>query len=158
KKPYSRVLIPAENGNFFAEILEFPGCYAEGATPTEAFNNLEKAARAWILEAERSGQKIPEPSTSPGYSGKVVLRLPKSLHRKASQYAERDRSSLNQFFTTAIAAQVGAEEFARQLTDTFARRMIRITGALYSTPTSNAKELRTTVDVKFTRIPQNRMI
>jgi len=32
RKPYARVLVPDENGGFFAEILEFPGCFAEGET------------------------------------------------------------------------------------------------------------------------------
>ncbi|KKM61029.1 hypothetical protein LCGC14_1535950, partial [marine sediment metagenome] len=36
RKPYARVLIPDESGGYFAKILEFPGCYAEGETPNEA--------------------------------------------------------------------------------------------------------------------------
>jgi hypothetical protein len=42
--------------------------------------------------------------------------LPKSLHRQATEFAERDGTSLNQFLVSAIAARVGAEEFYNRLT------------------------------------------
>ncbi len=142
KAPYSRVLIPDGKGTFFAEILEFPGCYAEGKTPTEAFNNLEKAAKSWVRAASANGQSIPEPSTTPGYSGKVVLRLPKSLHRRAAQYAERNSCSLNNFFTTSIASQVGAEEFAARLMETAGRSIASsVTATITNNFTLNAQNI-----------------
>ena len=35
KEPYSRVLVPESDGTYSADILEFPGCFAEGKTPNE---------------------------------------------------------------------------------------------------------------------------
>ena len=49
KEPYSRVLLPEEDGRFSAEILEFPGCFAQGDNPGEAFDNLEMTAKSWII-------------------------------------------------------------------------------------------------------------
>jgi predicted HicB family RNase H-like nuclease len=108
--PYSRVLIPdAETGTFTAEILEFAGCRSQGASPEEAYSNLALAARDWLDAAIESGHHIPEPLTTPrGYSGNVALRLPKSLHRRAVQYASRDGVSLNQFIVMALAERVGS--------------------------------------------------
>ncbi|KKK46677.1 hypothetical protein LCGC14_3162840, partial [marine sediment metagenome] len=40
KRPYTRILVPEEDGSFSAEILEFPGCYADGETATDAYDNL----------------------------------------------------------------------------------------------------------------------
>jgi antitoxin HicB len=111
KKPYARILIPAEDGTYAAELLEFPGCYAQGDTPGEAIQNLEDAAASWIEVALEQGQDIPEPFATYGYSGSINLRLPRSIHKRAARFAQKDRVSLNQFFTTAIAARVGAEEF-----------------------------------------------
>ncbi|TKB31861.1 MAG: toxin-antitoxin system HicB family antitoxin, partial [Mesorhizobium sp.] len=39
--------------------------------------------------------------------GKLVLRMPKSLHQRTALYAERDGVSLNQFIVTCLAEQVG---------------------------------------------------
>lgn len=117
KKPYSRILIPDdESGTFTAEILEFPGCIAQGDTAQEAYERLEEAAKAWIEAALELGQEIPPPSLAHGYGGKVALRLPKSLHRQAAMAAERDGTSLNQFMVTAIAEKVGAHKLYEKLT------------------------------------------
>jgi predicted RNase H-like HicB family nuclease len=59
-KPYSRVLIPQEKGGFSAEILEFPGCYAEGKMVEETYSNLEDAAKVWVRCASRKrNQSLP---------------------------------------------------------------------------------------------------
>src|SRR3989454_5579825 len=110
KEPYARILIPDEEGGFSAEILEFPGCFAEGDTADEAMQALDRAADAWIQAALNQGQAIPEPFANQGYGGKIALRLPRSLHRQAARFAERDRVSLNQFLVSAIATYVGAED------------------------------------------------
>jgi predicted RNase H-like HicB family nuclease len=115
KEPYARILIPDEQGGYAAEMLEFPGCFAEGETADEAMQALERAAESWIQAALDQGQEIPSPFMNQGYAGKVALRLPRSLHRQATQFAERDGTSLNQFLVSAIAARIGAEEFCNRL-------------------------------------------
>ncbi len=120
-QPYARILIPEASGGVSAELLEFPGCFAEGETANEAFANLEKAASSWIEVALSQGQEIPLPSASYGYSGKLVLRLPRELHRLASQKANRDGVSLNQCLVTAIAAWVGADNLYQRLVDRLER-------------------------------------
>src|SRR5712691_12036687 len=122
KEPYARILIPEEEGGYSAEILEFPGCFAEGETADEAMQTLDRAAEAWIQAALDQGQEIPSPFRNQGYGGKIALRLPKSLHRQATEFAERDGTSLNQFLVSAIAARVGAEEcYSRMFTQLFAQ-------------------------------------
>ncbi len=109
KEPYSRVLIPdEESGTYTALILEFPGCIAQGDTPQEAYEHLEDAAKDWIEAALDLKQEIPSPLQSLSFGGKVLLRLPKSLHRQLSLIAEREGVSLNQFIVSALAEKVGA--------------------------------------------------
>lgn len=124
KGPYARILVPEDDGTYCADILEFPGCHAEGDTPDDAIRNLEEAAIAWIEAAFEQGQQIPSPVSAQGYSGKIHLRLPKTIHKQAARFAERDDISLNQFFAGAIAARVGAEDLcehlSRRLEDRFA--------------------------------------
>ncbi len=114
-EPYSRVLVPDPSGGYFAEILEFPGCFSQGDTPQEAIKNLEEAMAAWTDAALDAGQSIPAPAASRGYSGHVALRMPKSLHREAVRRAELDGVSLNQYLVAAIEARVAGETLADQI-------------------------------------------
>jgi antitoxin HicB len=122
--PYTCVLVPDVQGGYAAEILELPGCFAEGETPDAAMQALTRAASAWIQAARAAGQTIPPPLARPGASGKIALRLPKSLHRKAAQLAARDGVSLNQWLVATVAARVGADATKNQLKGSL-RRMTR---------------------------------
>lgn len=134
KMPYARILIPEEEGGFSAEILEFPGCFAEGETADEAFRNLECAAISWIEAALSQGQEIPPPSMNQGYGGRIALRLPKGIHRRASELAERENTSLNQFILSAVAAKIGAEDFCSALIKRMELRVISsVSNAMAST-------------------------
>ncbi|ULO22374.1 type II toxin-antitoxin system HicB family antitoxin [Methylocystis sp. SB2] len=107
KKPYARVVVPEADGSFTAEIIEFPGCVATGDTAAEAVANVEEVALDWIDATLEQGQDIPEPLDRANYSGKLVVRMSKGLHKRAALAAERDGVSLNQFIVTCIAEQVG---------------------------------------------------
>jgi antitoxin HicB len=109
KRPYHRVIVPEEEGLYSALISEFPGCLAIGNTVTEAYIHLEEAAEGWLLAAIDNKRPIPEPIEDPEYSGKLALRLPKSLHETAANAAERDGVSLNQYIVTAIAKYTGEQ-------------------------------------------------
>lgn len=113
KKPYARMVTPDTDGSFFAEIVEFPGCFATGKTATEALENLEGVALDWVNVVFAQGQDVPEPMDSNDYSGKLVLRMTKGLHKRAALWAEREGVSLNQFINTCLAEAVG--ERARPL-------------------------------------------
>lgn len=121
--PYARILIPAEEGGFSAEILEFPGCIAEGDTAEEAIRNLESVAASWIEAALEQGQEVPPPSAVHEYSGRIVLRLPRGLHKNAARLALRDETSLNQYLVAAVSARVGAEDLCERLLDRIEERL-----------------------------------
>ena len=127
-KPYARIVIPVEPSGFHAEVLEFPGCFAQGETLEQAYSNLETAAESWIEACLAQDHEVPEPSSSLTYSGRIVLRLPRSIHQKAAQLAERDATSLNSYLVAAVSAKVGAEDVCEVL----ARKMeVRISQAAY---------------------------
>jgi predicted HicB family RNase H-like nuclease len=85
---------------------------SQGNTVEEAYANLECADESWIEACQSRGQEIPEPSSSLGFSGKIALRLPRSIHKQAAKMAERDRSSLNTYIVSAVSAKVGVEDFS----------------------------------------------
>lgn len=114
-----------EPRGFHAQILEFPGCYAQGDTLEEAYSNLQKAAESWIEVSLAQGHEIPDPSSSTTYSGRIVLRLPRSIHRQAAELAKRDETSLNTFLVSAVAAKVGAEDFYNVVTYRLENRLVQ---------------------------------
>src|ERR1700683_5469293 len=107
KRPYARVLTPEPDGEYTAEIMEFPNCVASGDSAVNALANLEDVAVDWIAAALEQGQDIPGPMDNTDYSGRLVLRMPKGLHRRAALFAEREGASLNQFIVTCLAEAVG---------------------------------------------------
>jgi len=134
KMPYARVLTPDdETGTYTAEILEFPGCIAQGDTPEEAYEHLENAAAGWIEAASSMGQTIPEPSDPYSHSGRIALRLPRGLHRRAAQMAERDGTSLNQFLVAAIAESVGTRNVYQSMIQDLGARLDQLTASTVAT-------------------------
>ena len=99
-RPYHIVIqhITDESGSyFFATVREFDGCMSHGDTYAEAFENIQEAMKGWIEAKLENGFSVPEPVDDSKYSGKFVLRLPKSLHARLASEAEREGVSLNQY-------------------------------------------------------------
>ena len=98
--------------------MEFPGCIATGDSASTTVTTLEEVARSWLAAALAHGQNIPDPiENSNDFSGRLLLRIPKSLHKKAAMIAEREGVSLNNFVTTSLSESVG--ERNRVMTNTF---------------------------------------
>ena len=116
RQPYARMILPESDGSFRGEIMEFPGCIVTGDTAGTTLDRLEQAAKAWLVAALERGQIIPDPiETNNEFSGRLILRIPKSLHKKASWIAERDGVSLNQFITASLSEFVGEKQRSSNL-------------------------------------------
>jgi predicted RNase H-like HicB family nuclease len=101
----------APEGGFFIQIKDLPGCYSQGDTIEEALENIEEARTLWMESMYEDGNEIPLPgSAEKQYSGKFNVRLPKSLHRKLSEMAEKEGVSLNHYLVSTISRMVGQEE------------------------------------------------
>ena len=98
-----------------AEIPDLPGCVADGDTPDEAIESLQEAKRLWIEARLENGHPVPEPTDTRGYSGRLLLRMPKSLHRKLAAQSRREGTSLNLHVVSLLsgrAATPTAEQLA----------------------------------------------
>jgi multisubunit Na+/H+ antiporter MnhC subunit len=49
-----------------------------------------------------------EERDKPAPSGRLLLRMPRTLHADLAQAAEREGTSLNQFITAALATRIGS--------------------------------------------------
>ena len=130
-KPYSFVFLQNEDDTYTGEIIEFPGCLAQGETISEAMENLVKAAETWAEAALDQGLPIPEPFLTQDFGGRVALRLPKSLHKQAARLADMDGVSLNQFLVDAIAEKVGAQNLYNHLTEQLSSQIAASTPIMF---------------------------
>src|SRR5256712_13853325 len=78
---------------------------AAGDTREEALTRLGDAMRGWVKARIEEGLEIPEPMTD--YGGKVVVQIPRSLHRDVMHRAEHEGVRMNQWFSTTLARAVG---------------------------------------------------
>ena len=108
--PYTIKLIPEEAGGYFAEIEELPGCMSQGETQKEALENIEDAKRMWLESMLKKNQVVPEPEITKEYSGKFLLRVPVSLHRRIARLAKKEGVSLNQMALTLLSERVTFKE------------------------------------------------
>ena len=91
---------------FVAEIEELPGCMTQAETLEEVFGAIEDARHGWIQVAYSNGQDIPLPRDLEEYSGKILIRIPKGLHRALACTARREGVSLNQYISSLLAGGV----------------------------------------------------
>jgi len=110
--PYRIEIICEDEGTWFARVPELPGCMTEGDTAEEAAEMIQEAMALWIELALEDGGEIPEPRPIKDYSGKFVVRMPKSLHRDLVRSSVSEGVSLNQYVTSELARAVGREPVA----------------------------------------------
>ena len=89
-----------------ASVEELPGCTSHGKTSDEALDGIEAAMSKWIALALEEDREIPEPKSAASHSGRLLLRMPRTLHADLTRASEREGISLNQFITDVLAAAV----------------------------------------------------
>ena len=111
KRPYHIEIGWSESdegdAGWVAEVKELRGCIAQGRSREELLENIDRAMEAWIDDALEAGDPIPEPRGDTSYSGKVLVRMPPSLHGELAAEAERQGVSLNQLAVTLLARGAG---------------------------------------------------
>ena len=98
--PYNYIVQPINDESgyyFYARVLELDGCQSTGETFAEAYENLKEAMKGWIETKLENGFEVPLPVGYENFSGKFIVRIPKSLHYKLSVEAQQEGVSLNQY-------------------------------------------------------------
>ena len=108
-------LVPVSDGaedGWLAEVEGFPQLSARASSPEEA------ARRAWAaIEATLeppspdAGDRSSRPT--PSHSGKLLVRMPATLHDELARTAESEGVSLNQLITGVLASSVAWRSAAR---------------------------------------------
>lgn len=92
-----KVFSDKKDDDYIAYIEEIPECSAFGSSPEEAIKELKTAYQLWKETSEEKGYPVPVPVNLKDYSGKFLLRIPKSLHKQLAQKALSENISLNQY-------------------------------------------------------------
>lgn len=106
KLPYTRLVqeMNDESGHYFyGRILELDGCQSTGDTLEELYESLNEAMEGYIEVKLENNLPIPVPEAAENYSGKFVVRLPKSLHQRLTIEANKEGVSLNQLALYKLA-------------------------------------------------------
>lgn len=96
----------ADGGGFLIEVPMLKGCMSDGETVEKAYNNLEEAKKEWFTYMLENNLAIPEPADA-SYSGKFVVRIPKTLHKIITEQSKREGLSLNQYVANVLAFAAG---------------------------------------------------
>jgi antitoxin HicB len=108
--PYHITLVQdgeEDGGKWMAAAEELPDCASRADTAEAAIAGLKGAMASWIDAALKEGRDIPEPRSEATPSGRLLLRMPRTLHAALTKAAERENVSLNQFITDSLASVVG---------------------------------------------------
>ena len=106
KLPYTGLVqeLDDESGHYFyGKILELEGCQSTGDTLEELYEGLNEAMEGYIEVKLENNLAIPMPESENNYSGRFVVRLPKSLHQRLALEADKEGVSLNQLALYKLA-------------------------------------------------------
>lgn len=99
--------ISPEDGEGYIATIPMLGRFlfeGTGSTREEAVADLMSFAEEMLKEYRHRGLELPEPPRDDmEYSGRLLLRLPKYLHRRVSEEANENGVSLNTYLISILA-------------------------------------------------------
>ena len=100
-----------EGEHFEAVVAELPDLVEYAETYDQAYSLAVDSIATLKEAALEQGRVFPEPMPSQAleeFSGRVTLRMSKSLHASVSKLADREGVSLNSWIVEAVSARKGA--------------------------------------------------
>ena len=106
-KPYNTIVKKIKDKAdeyYYGQVLELDGCQSTGNTMDELDKNLRVAMEGYIETKLAHDLPIPEPRDQGSFSGKILVRLPKSLHHRLALEADKDNVSLNTLIVQKLSS------------------------------------------------------
>ena len=91
---------------FLASVVEINGCYGEGATYDDAYTDIREKMRTWIRVRLERGDIVPEPIDDASFSGKLNLRIPRSLHKRLAIEAAKAGVPLKEYAIYKLSSYI----------------------------------------------------
>jgi hypothetical protein len=113
---------------FKGTVRELPDVAVYEETYKDAYDGVVCVIKELHRQAVEQGRPFPQPAQAEEeFSGRVTLRLTKTVHRHAAIAAAREGVSLNHFISTVVATHVGA------LFGTYPSQAPALMGAVHTT-------------------------
>lgn len=105
---YKKIIFPYVNQDgsttWVVEFPDLPGCNAVGPTEMDVLEESKTALRLWLDEYYAENGRYPDAThVQNSYSGKILVRIPKSLHKELVQLADLESVSLNTLIVSLLA-------------------------------------------------------
>ena len=93
---------------YVAKYYDFDNVIGVGDTIADAIKEAEDNLEVYLDFCNEKGITVPKPSRYDynDYSGKVTLRMSKTMHKKADELAKKEGVSLNSLLNEAIISYV----------------------------------------------------
>ena len=92
----------AEDNCFVGSAPPLIGPCCHGSDEARVYAELCQIVAEWLETLEKDGQPLPEPLAAKRFSGKFVLRMEPSLHRRLAAKALAAGESLNSYCTRTL--------------------------------------------------------
>ncbi|HLZ09704.1 MAG TPA: type II toxin-antitoxin system HicB family antitoxin [Chloroflexota bacterium] len=109
RRPYRMEVRGSPEEGYLATAPELPGCITASDTPEDGLRMLRDAMATWLEATIVAGDQVPEPDEV-RFSGRMLLRMPKSLHSRLADQAGRENVSINQLAVALVAEGLGREQ------------------------------------------------
>lgn len=109
--PYT---VAPDDGSFFVSYPDLPGCMTQVEDAAEIPAMAQEIIELWLETALEEGIDIPEPVTAE-FSGRFVVRLPKSLHQTLAHRAGQEGTSLNSYVVHLLGERSSAAAMQRSV-------------------------------------------
>ena len=106
-----------EDEHFEASVAELPDLFDFAESHEQVYALVLESITVLREAALEQGRLFPDPLPSQAteeFSGRVTLRMSKSLHASVSKLASREEVSLNSWIVEAIAERTGREQSLHQ--------------------------------------------
>lgn len=111
-RDYPMKLFQIETAEGFEWTVEYPdlkGCVGGGATKEEAIKEAEENKTIYLEILRSMGKAIPVPSVpkETTASGRISLRISKTMHEQLAKYSEIEGVSINQIIVESVSEKMG---------------------------------------------------
>ncbi len=91
---------------FIGRVDEFPSLAAHGSTQEKALKEISSVVGYVLEDLKGEGVEAPIPLSKRSFSGKLNVRMPKTLHRRLAAESEKEGVSLNTWINTKLAEPI----------------------------------------------------
>ncbi|HPI94493.1 MAG TPA: toxin-antitoxin system HicB family antitoxin [Deltaproteobacteria bacterium] len=98
-----RVTWSEEDGEHVGLCAEFPSLSWLARTPEDALKGIRNVVAEVVRDMKASGDQVPEPLASRRFSGRFMVRVPPSVHRRLAVEAAESGISLNRLASAKLA-------------------------------------------------------